>query len=54
MATTDVLHHDVPAENGFGSAQAIRSGGLIHGSVSSPSTRRARSVTPRTSRIGSG
>ncbi|MFF0106002.1 RidA family protein [Streptomyces hirsutus] len=30
MATTDVFHHDVPAESDFGYAQAIRSGGLIH------------------------
>ncbi|MGY0068636.1 RidA family protein [Streptomyces sp. QTS137] len=30
MATTDVFHHDVPAESDFGYAQAIRSGDLIH------------------------
>ncbi|MFJ6572610.1 Rid family hydrolase [Streptomyces sp. NPDC091292] len=29
-ATTDVYHHNVPAESDFGYAQAIRSGALIH------------------------
>lgn len=32
MSSTDVLHHEVPAESGFGCAQAIRSGDLTHGS----------------------
>ncbi|MGR3932818.1 RidA family protein [Streptomyces sp. BRA346] len=30
MATVDVFNHDVPAEDDFGYAQAIKSGDLIH------------------------